>query len=122
MNKAGVCYHPKLPDDLGRRVAEDLRDVAQRHVAEVWVAPAWDEEAMRANMPGTGLLLSVGGDGTVLRAARAIVPHDTLLLGVNMGRLGFLTEVDASSRAPCCMRRCLRRTTATASARRATTR
>ena len=97
MNKVGCCYHPKLPDDLGRRVAEELLAVAARHVGETWLASAWDEEATREHMPGTDLLLCIGGDGTVLRAARAVVPHDTLLLGVNMGRLGFLTELDAPS-------------------------
>jgi NAD+ kinase len=97
MNKVGVCYHPKLRDELGRRVAEELRVLAARQVAETWIASAWDEEATSAQLPGTGLVVSVGGDGTVLRVARSVVPHDALLLGVNMGRLGFLTELDATS-------------------------
>lgn len=95
MNKIGCCYHPKIPEDFGRRIANELAAVARPHVAETWVASAWDEEETREQMPGTDLLLCIGGDGTVLRAARAVVPHETLLLGVNMGRLGFLTELDA---------------------------
>jgi NAD+ kinase len=95
MNKVGCCYHPKLPEEFGPRVARDLCAVAEAHGCETWLASAWDREATRAQMPGTDLLLSVGGDGTVLRAAQAVVPHPTLLLGVNMGRLGFLTELDA---------------------------
>ncbi len=95
MNKVGCCYHPKLLDDLGRRVAEELLAVAEQHGAATWLASAWDEKATREHMPGTDLLLCVGGDGTVLRAARAVVPYQALLLGVNMGRLGFLTELDA---------------------------
>ena len=66
-------------------------------MGETWVASAWDEDAVRGHMDGTELLVCIGGDGTVLRAARATVPRDTLLLGVNMGRLGFLTELDAPS-------------------------
>lgn len=97
MNKIGCCYHPKLPDELGRRVAGELMAIAARRVGETWIASAWDVETTRANVPGTDLLITVGGDGTVLRAARAVVPHPTLLLGVNMGRLGFLTELDAAS-------------------------
>jgi NAD+ kinase len=97
MNKIGCCYHPKLADGLGARVADELAAVAARHVEATWTASAWDEDALRAHVPGTDLLLTVGGDGTVLRAARAVVPHPTLLLGVNMGRLGFLTELDARS-------------------------
>ncbi len=40
------------------------------------------------------LLITVGGDGTLLRAARIAVKHDLPLLGINTGRLGFLTELD----------------------------
>jgi NAD+ kinase len=94
MKKIGICYHPKL--EAGKALTEKLRDALQSQVAEVWASSAWDEEATRRHVPGTDLLISVGGDGTVLRAARAVVPHTTLLLGVNMGRLGFLTELDQS--------------------------
>ena len=96
MNKVGCCYHPKLAGNAGERLARELLEIAARRVDATWLAPAWDEEAMRAELPDTDLLLCVGGDGTVLRAARAVVPHQTLLLGVNMGRLGFLTELDAN--------------------------
>jgi NAD+ kinase len=47
--------------------------------------------------PGTlDALLTLGGDGTLLRGARMITPHDVPLLGINMGRLGFLTGAPAS--------------------------
>ena len=41
---------------------------------------------------GTDALLSLGGDGTFLAAARLAVPAGIPLLGVNFGRLGFLSE------------------------------
>jgi NAD+ kinase len=41
------------------------------------------------------LVLSLGGDGTMLRAAQFAHAADALLLGVNLGSLGYLTEVDA---------------------------
>jgi len=40
------------------------------------------------------LLVALGGDGTVLRAMRLADSHKALVLGVNLGKLGFLAEVD----------------------------
>jgi NAD+ kinase len=46
------------------------------------------------NAAAASLLITVGGDGTLLRAARLAVESDIPLLGINTGRLGFLTELD----------------------------
>ena len=39
------------------------------------------------------LVIAVGGDGTFLTAARAIAEYDIPLIGVNLGRLGFLVDI-----------------------------
>jgi len=39
------------------------------------------------------LVISIGGDGTFLTAARSLSPHDVPIVGVNLGRLGFLVDI-----------------------------
>jgi len=91
MKKVGVTYHPK--SELARRCAGDLHARLMTIVPDVWLASAWDDEATAEHVAGTDLLVTCGGDGTVLRAARAVIPHPVTLLGVNLGRIGFLTEI-----------------------------
>ena len=55
----------------------------------VAVAVGAEELASRAD-----LLIGLGGDGTVLRAMRLADRHQALVLGVNLGKLGFLAEID----------------------------
>ena len=42
------------------------------------------------------LIIIVGGDGTLLNAARSLVDYEVPLLGINLGRLGFLTDIPPS--------------------------
>jgi NAD+ kinase len=44
--------------------------------------------------PGLDLAVSVGGDGTMLRTVELAARHDVPVFGVNMGRLGYLTEAE----------------------------
>jgi NAD+ kinase len=46
-------------------------------------------------LPGAvGLLIALGGDGTILRALQLAMVHHSPVLGVNFGHLGFLADVD----------------------------
>ena len=91
MDKLGIVYHPKY--EAARRLADDAAQRLSGRVGDVWVASAWDDDARAAHLDATELLICCGGDGTMLKAARAVVPHKVVLLGVNMGRIGFLTEL-----------------------------
>jgi len=54
--------------------------------------------ASDGDLPGDcDLVISLGGDGTLLQAASMIFPHDVPLVGVNLGRLGFLADFTRSN-------------------------
>lgn len=54
-----------------------------------------NEETDPPLIADTDLIITVGGDGTILRATGLAVRHNIPILGVNLGRLGFMTELQA---------------------------
>ena len=107
---------PRICALVGRftdpRVAESAR-VALAHLVERGVtvrvdcaAPLAVSAAVRAVAtaelsPGADLMIAVGGDGTLLYAAGLVARHGVPLLGINRGRLGFLTDVMPQDIATC---------------------
>jgi NAD+ kinase len=91
VRRVAVLYHPKK--DATRPVADEIAGWLNGCGLESWLGSTWDEEAVRARIPELDLIIVLGGDGSMLRAARMAAGHSTLLLGVNMGRLGFLSEM-----------------------------
>ncbi len=61
------------------------------------LAPSVAEQVATAALHETDLVLSFGGDGTIINTARLIAPHGTPVLGVNIGRLGFLADLEISN-------------------------
>jgi NAD+ kinase len=53
------------------------------------------ESAVTDKLKATTLMVTLGGDGTFLAGARLAAPRGIPILGVNLGRLGFLTEIEA---------------------------
>jgi NAD+ kinase len=77
LGSAGVSVRVLKPE------ADDL------HCADTIVLPASPEAA-----DGAEMVLAIGGDGTLLRAAELARPAGSPLLGVNLGHVGFLAETE----------------------------
>ena len=73
-------------------IAKHLDDCGIRNVTLSHASDARLELAP-AEAANVDLIIAVGGDGTLLRAARSVATADVPLIGVNLGRLGFLTDV-----------------------------
>ena len=63
---------------------------------DVWVEVRHPEATLAQHAAATNLLVTIGGDGTFLYGARLAAPHGIPVMGVNRGRLGFLTDVEVA--------------------------
>ncbi len=92
MKRVGILYHPMTK--AASAMAEKLDGFLSSSGTSVWLCSAWEGEQAKAQVNNTDLIISVGGDGTILRAAQAIAPKPIPIVGVNLGKLGFMTELN----------------------------
>ena len=86
-----MLYHP------GREQAHALATVLHSDIEqeghEAWHLPVEAEAEWSERVPAADLLFTLGGDGSILRAAPLCAQHDVPIVGVKFGRLGFLSEL-----------------------------
>jgi NAD+ kinase len=94
IKKVGILYHPMVEATLAK--AKELESSLTMQGIAAWIYSSWEKEEIQAMLEGTDLLLTVGGDGTILRAVQAVIPGTIPITGINQGKLGFMTELDAA--------------------------
>jgi NAD+ kinase len=98
VRRIGFAFNPT------NEAALELRDRAEAWCrtggTAYWHAPAGDLETLVRELPSTDVLVVLGGDGTFLRAAQAVALVDVPLLGVNLGKVGFLSKAEAHELEP----------------------
>ena len=96
--RVGLVLHPRRDSS---EAVQAILDWTRRHDATLVGLPG-EVDRIGCDIPevepdelsGLDLLISLGGDGTMLRALRLSQPTGVPVLGVNLGRLGFLAEID----------------------------
>ena len=96
-----IALFPKVDKETSRRVAQGVVDfLMQRNVMVVMD----DENAASFNVPPLSsvnfnelqFIISMGGDGTILRLLHHYQQFDTPIIGINMGHLGFMADIPIS--------------------------
>jgi NAD+ kinase len=98
VKRIGFAYNPtnEATVELAARAAGwcRVRGIDQ------WQSQSSDYDTLLRELPTTDALVVLGGDGTFLRAARAVAEVDVPLLGLNLGKVGFLSKAEARDLEP----------------------
>jgi NAD+ kinase len=89
--RIGILEHPLRPGpgDVSTMVAQSL----QERKIDTWQRASWDATEVSPLIAESDLVIAIGGDGAMLRAARLCAMANIPVFGINTGHLGFLTEV-----------------------------
>ena len=91
--RVGITFNPQIAP--ARDLAFEVLKAVQARDIDAWVEHDGDADSTRKDLATSDLMVCLGGDGTVLRCARLEMGTGMPILGVNLGRLGFLTELSA---------------------------
>jgi NAD+ kinase len=90
IRRAALLLHPRISES--RHLADLV--CASLDQCAVSISSVWDVAQLREIIPHVDAAITLGGDGSILRAARVAAQFGVPVLGINLGRLGFLAEIE----------------------------
>ncbi len=90
MTRIGILHHPKVVES--QPLAVEIEAWLTQRGVTAWIGSSYDEARMGQMVHGSDFLVVLGGDGSLLRAARYACVEDVAVFGINLGRVGFLSE------------------------------
>ena len=92
--RVGLLFHPTQSES--RALADEIERTLGQSQVQVVSGDFDSQDEIIDRFPGLDMIITLGGDGTILHTARVAAPHGIPVLGVNLGRLGFLAEMQPS--------------------------
>ena len=107
MNPKKIILCPNPSRDYGMRTTRDADAILREMGFQTVVCSPFREtrpgafadypvKPLLQEIPGASLLVTLGGDGTILHLAKLAALHKIPVLGINMGGLGFIAELEAT--------------------------
>src|SRR5258708_32149961 len=95
--RVGVLGHPLRPES--GEVCQQVSQSLQARGIETWQRTHWDstDPDITALIAESDMVIAIGGDGAMLRAARISAKANVPVFGINAGHLGFLTEASPTN-------------------------
>ena len=107
MKNEKIILYPNADRDIGLKVAKAVGELLRKRNKDIVFCPVFDNVQKKGvSLPGyetaklsevidsAEMIITFGGDGTILRAARAAAYRGVPILGVNMGGKGFMAEIE----------------------------
>ena len=104
-----IILYPNVDHDVGFEMVQRVGRMFLKHDRRVVFCqsldgdaraaappPGYETASIESAMKSAEMIITFGGDGTILRAARAAADLGVPILGINMGGKGFLTELEAN--------------------------
>ncbi|HCC06910.1 MAG TPA: NAD(+) kinase [Clostridiales bacterium] len=98
-----ILIYTNVDKDIGLEVTKRLVDILKSHNKSIWInyrgvceieLKEYCIELSEIPDKNIDIIMAIGGDGTILGLAREVYHYDVPIIGINLGRIGFLAEVE----------------------------